>query len=388
MADLIDVQDIVTDIVARIEQIQEELINNTKGQKDAMITAAEKVVECYNEYIAQVKEYNAEAQKYARIYREVARNNKEGALSDAGVQKARQTALSQFQKLNLQAIKSILIKLHEAIHSLQSIINSLAGVEIGMVYVINSQGSRIVVDITDLDLEEIVNLDRAALSKGGALKLRYNDSAIRNLITAMDNTEKQQRIIQSQVTDSLNAFFDELTRRLEISKSRNNNMIMWQLNGEWYKAQISAFGDVEETYVNVFLNYMNTSKLPNFLQYSNVDQQIDSFVREWVSQVDATPGGLLEDIRIGDTGKFFGVKSAGASLAGITPFVRLSQNILKAIGKTKNRGVFTKSQISSLQKSFMKKGSADRTKITKMTVEEIEAKVKELDEIIQKANRS
>ena len=125
---------------------------------------------------------------------------------------------------------------------------------------------------------------------------------------------------------------------------------------------------------------MNSTELPAFLQKTDIEEQIDSFVHNYVSQVDATPGGLVEDIQIGNTGQFFGIKSSGASMAGVMPFVRLAQKICQVMGKNKNRGRFTQSQLKAITKSFSAKDhQAIRTKISPVIGEELKKARQEIE---------
>lgn len=371
---------VITDMTSRILQIQNELITNTSGQANQILDLSMQVKNNYNRYTQLVQSYNAEAQKYAKLYQETKRTQGIGAKLDPGVIAAREAALSKYSELNLTEIKAALLSLHKSILMLQQTLNNLANVNIGMIYVVNMQGTRVAIDISNEDLDALVSLDRSALSKGGGLKLRYNESAILNLIKEIDTVQRQNKILHSKVSEQLNTFFKEIDRRWNIAKQNGGNYILWKVHGQWYKAQITAFGDVEEAYMNVFLNYMNSTELPEFLQKTDIEEQIDSFVHNYISQVDATPGGLVEDIQIGNTGQFFGIKSSGASMAGVMPFVRLAQKICQVMEKSKNRGRFTQSQLKAITKSFSpKEHQAIRTKISPIVGEEFKKVQQEIE---------
>ena len=379
----------VVDIATQIDKLEEELQYNTKGKATEIIDISQRIIKDYDTYRKLTNEYNIMAKKYASTYRAATKGMSRETRKNidlSGLWQTRNAALAAFEKLNEEKVKKALIKLQKDIHYFQQVINGLSDIKIGMVYILNRNGVREVIDISDLKLEEIVKLDRAALSKGGELKLRYDDAAIARLIDSMSKRKRAKTILQSTIKPDLDNFFKEIDFRWQRAKAVNSSYILWKLNSEWYKAEISAFGDIEETYASIFLKSSITGKPPSFLSEPNIEMQIDSFIKGWVAQVDNTPGSLVEDIYIEGTNQYYGAKSAGASMAGIMPLYRLAQKIIKVSEKQKNRGQFTKKQKESIIRSLS--GSSvntqNRTKIEKVVKPEVIPAIKELEDMLFK----
>jgi hypothetical protein len=111
-----------------------------------------------------------------------------------------------------------LIDLSKKIHTLQKIVNDYGGVSIGMIYVVNSNGQQVILDISDIPLEQLVTLDRASLVRGGQIKLRYDDSAIKTLLATMSDVDKENKIFTSRIAPKLDAFFSEVENRWQYAK--------------------------------------------------------------------------------------------------------------------------------------------------------------------------
>lgn len=383
------VNQVVVDIETQINKLEEELQQNTQGKAAEIIDISQRIIKDYDTYRKLTNEYNTIAKKYANAYRAATKGMSKEARKNidlSGLQQTRDAALAAFEKLNEEKVKKALVKLQKDIHHFQQIINSLSDIKIGMVYILNRNGVREVIDISDLKLEEIVKLDRAALSKGGGLKLRYDDAAIARLIDSMSKRKRAKIILKSTIKPALDNFFKEIDFRWQRAKAVNSSYILWKLNSEWYKAEISAFGDIEEAYASIFLKSSITGKPPSFLSTSNIEMQIDSFIKGWVGQVNNTPGSLVEDIYIEGTNQYYGVKSAGASMAGIMPLYRLAQKIIKVNEKQKNKGQFTKKQKESIIGSLSGSGAntQNRTKIEKVVKTEVIPAIKELQDMLSK----
>ena len=360
----------VDNIQARVEQIEQELIEADNKSNHILYKAAKDVIDSNNKYLDLVTKYNNKAKEYVSLIKAKTKGKTKTEKSniianDLGILKAHSAALQTYNDLNTKAVKEQLIDLSKKIHTLQKIVNDYGGVSIGMIYVVNSNGQQVILDISDIPLDQLVTLDRASLARGGQIKLRYDDSAIKNLITTMSDVDKENKIFTSRIAPKLNAFFSEVENRWQYAKQDGHNYILWRFYKEWHKAHITAFGDVQEAYLDVYLNYRSTNNVPHFLQISGYDGQIHYFIHDYVSKVDNTAAGFLEDIQIGNTGQFYGAKSKGASMASVTPYIDFAQSIIDAVDK--NKGQFFAQDKKKIIKNYApKKAKKQRTQISKV----------------------
>lgn len=380
----------MVDIVStEIYNLEQELQNNTQGMREQIKMAATNLINNYNKYQLLIQDYNNEAKKYAAKYRAATmgmtrEQRKQVDLS--GLEQARAAALRAYEALNMEKVEKVLIQLQKNVQTLQSLITGLSGISIDMVYVVSDAGGREVIDLSQFNLKDIVSQDRAALSHGGAIKLRYDDTKIKALLQAMSKQKRNKVIMQSTVKPLLDNFYKEIQYRWQVAKANNSNYILWKQGADWYKAEVSAFGNIEETYASIFLQTQMTGQIPDFLTKGSMDDKIGAYARGWLSQVTNAPGALIEDILIEGTGQFFGVKSAGASVAGIQPLYRLAKIIKSSLEKTRNTGKFTQRQRASTIKQ-LSGGSSINGKIMKVVLPEAEKAVQEIEQHLQKMGK-
>jgi hypothetical protein len=74
---------------------------------------------------------------------------------------------------------------------------------------------------------------------------------------------------------------------------------------------------VLEAYVDAVVNG-NADPNATSIFSRSLDDQIAWFVNAYVTKVDSASGFAQEDVKVGSSNLFFGVKSAGASLMGIS----------------------------------------------------------------------
>lgn len=356
------------DIIDILSKASDALVDENNIQGQVLREKAKLFVDAYQVLDAAVNEYNTIASKYmtqltetqkrtgiAKIRINTIKAYQSGALSldDSGREAMEQLlnikkeAEAQRQKLRVlegkqRIIDKLLLTAEQARNEFQNALLDLVNRRIEYLYVV--KGKKGVVDIRLLGnakefSEKYLYTDFASLSHGGRATARVK--------TIKDSDGKHFTLIDKAleiIGTQLTAFYDELSRRMEIAQDKGTNLLMWKIGGEWNKVEISSLGDLAETYANILVTFstrlMNNSNLknpidvmPDFLKpnHGNWDERIDDFVRGWLHQVDNAPGFLSEDIEGGVdiNGKtiYYGVKSNGASAAGMETVYKFALRI-------------------------------------------------------------
>ena len=399
MADIIDVitAETVDSLMIQMEQLAEQLVESNDAKIKNIIDTANKFIAQYNKYERATRSYANAAKKYAEALRVFEKNKKSNTMSSKSAD-AQLTRIANLKaKANTlrgklmsaekaeQSAEQLLYNTYEAMLTFRKSVLDFLGRQINMVFVVkNSKGERVLYDISELDLRDMTYMDRQSLSRGGAFTLRFASGKIKKNAKKLNLNNRQL-----EVKKMLDAFYENLNYRLKAAKAVGTGVLLWKLNGIWNKVKFAQLGDLEETYANILINYGLNDKVieqsyPPFLTETNPEIQIDTFVRGWLSQVDATAGFLVEDIL--DIEKsleedapltFWGVKTTGASIMQIREILEFARDIKKRnINPRKYAKLF--SSPSREQNARIKISSVVESELDKAVREEIEGTIKKV----------
>lgn len=324
-----------------LPQAEKELRNGTN-----IIQLAADFVTTYDAYETMMVEYTNSAKTATQLYNQEKKFLPKGAKFTEDLMSAKLDEAIKNARLKYQEIardNDIATKLFEVYHkakAFQSGVQEVQGTSIRMVFIINGTGAQPprVFDITDLALEDVLHLDRAAISKGGAATLRFNDFSANQLLN-MGAKELKEDKYQSQ----LNNLMAEISRRIKIAKepggSGGTYLMYRHGKNEWQLVKINTLGDIGEAYANLLINYQMYNKTEDWLLDPDYDKQIDHFVNDFLLQVDNQSGFFIEDITSnhrdanGDLISY-GAKTGGAQMMGLKAIYTFAQLILGQNGVT------------------------------------------------------
>ncbi len=263
----------------------------------------------------------------------------------------------------------------------QKLLNEYLGQEAKTIYVyVDSQFNATLLEV---DSSEIIKEDMSRHT------MRYDNALVNSKFSTM-------KTIQYENASGLNETYKEVLRRARLYKSKVSShnapykkalseeqdkktirkikskmasgviLILWQLNGVWYKMKVSSEGDLNESYAAFYLN-----KQFNLFSSSGAQEtDVNTFMthNEWgVQHVDSISGLLQGDVRVGNT--HYAIKSKGASVMGdsdllITAAIIVNQkeqltistiqhikDQLKSMGKERNKLV---QNVSKTQETLTK----------------------------------
>ena len=158
--------------------------------------------------------------------------------------------------------------------------------------------------------------------------LRFaNDSEMGYILKQLK--EQQKTLPQVNIlNNNIQMLYREIQHRQACAVKRHSPYLMWQKNNEWVKIKFGKWGYIFEALVNMSING-DTKELTGMFQGS-IENVIDYFVTHFLTQVDNAAGFISEDVEIGDTGQFIGVKSTQASLMALTNIVNFAKEVIKA----------------------------------------------------------
>ena len=312
-----------------ISEAGHELADGTtiKEKAAAMITAYENYQQEINDYT----EAAAQVVKHAKALKKLSANVDADSLS-VQLEEAKQKAKMIYDEKNMNNhLQQALMNVYHVAKAFQGAVQQLSGTEIRMVFVTSGVGGSApqVFDITDLAMEDYLYLDRAALSKGGGLVLRFKDLSAEAL-KSMGATQLTAQTEQYQA--AMDNLYAEIRRRINIAKEKSGGVYLMYNIGEWHLIKVNTLGDLSEAYVNLLVNYSMYNKQETWLGHGSYDEQIHAFVHNYLWQVDNASGFLKEDVEVydenGNLTKTLGVKSGGAQMMGLTQIYEFAKAIV------------------------------------------------------------
>ena len=239
-----------------------------------------------------------------------------------------------------------------------------------MVYVSTRGGKTAIVRLDHTVFDDLYSLD---IDRNGRFVMRYNTAAIEQTIKEVHETGRANIDVLSKLTGPMQALYAEIARRYSAAEKKGSKVLLYKKGDEYYAAKFSAFGDVLEAYVDAVVNGGDDAlvKSSERIFSKSFDEQIAWFVEDYVTKVDSASGFAQEDVKVGSSNLFFGVKSEGASLMGINVIVQFAELAVAAA-----RGKATKKDINKVVNKF-KGSSKTRTAITAVTEAEYNAVVEQ-----------
>ena len=370
----LSIKQIVDTVIQMSTEEASQLLKKDTALYQKLIKYSGELSQMYADYEGSMKSYNDLAKQNASLKRKIraaTRTNSEDLIASysAQLQQIRNSQQEMRQKENfLSTAQTTLTNIYKKIFQLQRIVNQIEGNFIQMVYT-STRGGMTTVKLRAEDFENsMYSLD---IDRYGQLVLRYNTAEIERVIADIKATQKKNRIITSSIQPKLEALYNEIIYRQQVANEHGSPYLMWKLGGIWYKTKAISVGDLLEAYTNALVNGENDKILMAAIENFNgsYDEQIDRLVNGYVSQVTNRSGFFTEDIRVGNTNQYYGVKSAGASLMGLKLIVTLANAITNAPNVTDK-------QIQSLQRAFNRANG--RHQVTEIVEEEIMAACDEL----------
>ena len=143
-------------VLQTIQKIEEDLLQANNQSNHKIYQVAKKVIESNNIFQQHTNEYNTAAKNFSKQMQAKLKNkskiDKRKYIDDidnwdSGLKEARETALSFLTRDFLKKAENDLINLSKNIHELQVLVNNYAQVNVGMVYVVNSGGEKVVFNL-------------------------------------------------------------------------------------------------------------------------------------------------------------------------------------------------------------------------------------------------
>lgn len=139
--------------------------------------------------------------------------------------------------------------------------------------------------------------------------------------------EQQKKLPTVTILDNqIQMLYHEIQRRQGIASKKRSDYLFWQVNGEWQKIKFGKWGYIFEALMNMAIN--NPQSLDSQFPNGNLDEMINYFVIQFLPQVDNAAGFVSEDVKIGDTESYSGIKSTTASLMGVTIIVDFAKQVI------------------------------------------------------------
>lgn len=328
----------------QINNIIEESYTNSELYK-----SAKNFIDIYQSYQKDIQIYTEQT----TIIVNMLRKKKDYAKMDANtlsqkIEAAKAEASKAYSLINKQnKIQQKLIKVYESAKNFQKECNAILGTEIKLIFVAKTKtNTPQIFDISNLKLEQYTHLDRASFSRGGILKLRFDNLSVEKL-----NELGAKQITNNEYQKQIDSLYSEIMRRIDIAKEKSGGTyLMYKWSNEWNLVKINTLGDLDEAYANLVLNYHISDVKESWLGQGSMDEQIHYFMN-YLWQVNNASGFLKEDIYGGQDPKsnkniFYGVKSADASMMGLKQIYNFAL-IVYSKGENKND-----SQLRSLAKTF------------------------------------
>lgn len=212
------------------------------------------------------------------------------------------------------------------------------------------------VKVYSVNAEDLLTFGRSGKGGFGA-RFPASASAMERQLKALGKDIKDFEFSfddeQLLVKEKADQLYKEVLRRYNASFKGNTPRIVlwWWDNGPTDYNNPSAMyvtstGDLTEAYAAILL-----SQKKKMTFYSNMEQNIDIFMRNYVADVDNVSGLLQGDIAEGIRDTQFAIKSAGASAMGLSQVIDLATEINNSMGSFTVESLKQKVNLLSSQKA-------------------------------------
>lgn len=284
-----------------------------------------------------------------QVFRDTLKRQKELRKTVKDYESAEEYLQNKEQIAEFLHVSQIPEKLYSESFKFQNILNEVLGQKIVMTFVYAGKNGP---ELYEMLSEKVLKFD---YSKNNQLTARYN-IAQNQLKDLARNMELDNDLKFS--LPGLKSTYQEVMHRYEIARDRKTYMVMWDKGDYWEKLKVSSAGDINEAYAKFILENQAD---PSFTL--GMEENIEDYMLQGVALVDNISGLLQGDVTIGNIE--YGVKSAGASVLGLTQITKLAQKILKD-------ATFDVNKLREEKERLRKRGKQRNTKATDMVNDAID----------------
>lgn len=207
------------------------------------------------------------------------------------------------------------------------IVKALKGKELQTIITVEDvSGKPVLFKVTNMDklIDERMNFDYS--SKGIArLSVRFNINSL-NIAEKLSYLEKIENDENDNELQKLQSTYQDVLTRYKLAKG---NYVLWHKAKKWYKAKVSAQGDIIETY-----NYLFFTQKYIGIFNGNREEDVETFMFTQQATVDAVSGLYQGDISEEELIYDYAIKQGNASFLSMVQMAHLAEDILL---KAKNK---------------------------------------------------
>lgn len=306
---------------------------------------------------------------YKQLQASIGRAGAKGALKDSWFENESQELYQSYKNLKtkntlfLQGEK--LARLQAETNSFQQYLVSLLGKQIETVAIYVDGGE---VKLYAVKGEDILRFEKAG--HGGSITARF-PSSVKQMQKALAKVGKDIAELELPLDEEgykiklqLDKIYKEILYRYRASlKAKTPRIILWWYPNTDYDnpsaMEVSSLGDITEAYAAILFARQNKMNIT-----SNMEQNIDTYMNNYVAQVDNISGLFQGDITDTRSGIEYAIKSANASTMSVKQVIELAQ-IIKSSG-----GSFTAEHLKQIADNLSKKTQGARQKILTGNLEE------------------
>lgn len=191
----------------------------------------------------------------------------------------------------------------------------------------DSEGKPILFRVTDMDqlIEDRMNFDYSS-KRIARLSVRFNISSL-NIAEKLSYLEKIEMNENDSDLQRLQSTYQDVIARYKLAKG---NYVLWHKTRKWYKAKVSAQGDIIETY-----NYLYFTQKYKNLFNEDREKNVEKYMLIQQATVDAISGLYQGDISEEELIYDYAIKQGNASFLSMVQMAHLAEDILL---KAKNKG--------------------------------------------------
>lgn len=304
---------------------------------------------------------NRQSMLYKQLQASIGRAGAKGALQDSWFTDTSQELYQTYKNLKTQNTLFLqgekLTRIQTETNNFQQYLVSLLGKQIETV--------AIYVDGGEVKLYGIKSEDILRFEKGGhgGISARFPSSA-KQMQKALAKVGKDIAELELPLDEEgykikvqLDKIYKEILYRYNSSlKAKTPRIVLWWYPNTDYDnpsaMEVSSLGDITEAYAAILFARQN-----KMIITSNMEQNIDTYMNNYVAQVDNISGLFQGDITDTRSGIEYAIKSANASTMSVKQVIELAQ-IIKSSG-----GSFTVEHLRQVAENLSKKTQGQRQKI-------------------------
>lgn len=201
------------------------------------------------------------------------------------------------------------------------IIKATKGKELQTIITVeDSNGKPILFKVSNMAalIEDRMKFDYS--SKGIArLSIRFNITSI-NIAEKLSYLEKIEDDENDNDLQKLQNVYQDVSNRYQLARG---SYVLWKKSNKWFKAKVSAKGDIIETY-----NYFYFTKKYKGLFNAGREENVETFMLTQQATVDAVSGLYTGDISEEELIYDYAIKQGNASFLSMIQMAHLAEDIL------------------------------------------------------------